>query len=115
LGRLWRLLFEHPFAKGVGLALFGIVGNVLAGAYVFEITKIDPKSGQFLDWLDTPHSRSFWALVAVITLMGLYAWRMARIETRVRRDLTDADIRARAFEKLLDPMLDAVKKDIKDG
>jgi hypothetical protein len=29
--------------------------------------------------------------------------------------LTDADIRARAFEKLLDPMLDAVKKDIKDG
>jgi hypothetical protein len=97
------------------LALFGILGNVLAGAYVFEITKTDPKSGQFLDWKDTPHSGSFWALAAVVVLVGLYAWAMARSETRIRRALTDADIRARAFEVLLDPMLEAVKKDILEG
>lgn len=29
--------------------------------------------------------------------------------------MTDADIRARAFEVLLDPMLEAVKKEIQDG
>jgi hypothetical protein len=115
LERIWRFLFEHPLAKGIGLALFGILGNVLAGAYVFEITKTDPKSGQFLDWKDTPHSGSFWALAAVVVLVGLYAWAMARSETRIRRALTDADIRARAFEILLDPMLEAVKKDIQEG
>jgi hypothetical protein len=101
LKRIWRFLTEHPLAKGIGLAVFGILGNVLAGAYVFEITKTDPKSGQFLDWKGTPHSRSFWALAAVVVLVGLYAWAMARSETRIRRALTDADIRARAFEVLL--------------
>lgn len=115
LERFWRILFEHPLAKGIGLALFGILGNVLAGTYVFEITKTDPNAGPFLDWKDTPHSRSFWALAAVIALVGLYAWGMARFETRIRRALTDADIRARAFEVLLDPMLEAVKKEIQDG
>jgi hypothetical protein len=115
LERLWQLLFEHPLAKGIGLGFFGILGNVLAGAYVFEITKTDTKLGQFLDWRDTPHSRSFWALAAVVVLVGLYAWGMARFETRVRRALTDADIRARAFEILLDPLLEAVKKEIQEG
>ena len=92
------------------MALFGILGNVLAGAYVFEIPKTDRKSGPFLDWKDTPHSGSFWALASVVVLVGLYARGMARFETRVRRALTDDDIRARAFEVLLDPMLEAVKR-----
>jgi hypothetical protein len=88
---------------------------VLAGAYVFEITRTDPNSGQFLDWKGTPHRRSLWAIAAVVILVGLYTWAMARSETRIRRALTDADIRARAFEVLLDPMLEAVKKEIQEG
>lgn len=113
--RIWRLLFDHPLAKGIGLALFGILGNVLAGTYVFEITKVDQRSGPFLDWKTTPHSTSFRALLAVVTLAGLYAWALARSESRVRKALTNAGIRARAFEVLLDPMLEAVKKDIQEG
>ena len=113
--RLWRLLFEHPLIKALGLGLFGILGNVLAGAYVFQITRTDPQSGQYLDWVQTPHSWAFWGLVIVVVLIGLYGWGMARFDTRIRHALTDADIRARAFEVLLDPMLEAVKKDIQEG
>jgi hypothetical protein len=115
VGHLWRILFEHPLAKGLGLGLFGILGNVLAGAYVFQITRTDPKSGQFLDWGQTPYSWSFWGLVTVVALIGLYGWGMARFDRKIRRALSDADIRARAFEVLLDPMLEAVKKDIQEG
>ena len=39
LERFWRILFEHPLAKGIGLALFGILGNALAGTYVLETRK----------------------------------------------------------------------------
>ncbi|HTW70232.1 MAG TPA: hypothetical protein VME47_10120 [Acetobacteraceae bacterium] len=113
--RLRRLLFEHPLAKGIGLGLLGILGNVLAGAYVFDITRSDPKSGQFLDWRQTAGSGAFWGLVAVVCLIGFYTWGMARTETKIRRALTDADIRARAFEVLLDPLLEAVKRDIQEG
>lgn len=113
--RLWRVLFEHPLIKGIGLGLLGILGNVLAGAYVFQITRADPKSGQFLDWGRTPETWSFWGLIAVVVLLGLYAWATARFEDRIRRALTDAGIRARAFEVLLDPMLEAIKKDIQEG
>lgn len=35
--RVRRLLFGHPLVKTIGLGLFGLLGNVLAGAYIFEI------------------------------------------------------------------------------
>ncbi|MCJ2056020.1 hypothetical protein MKL09_05595 [Methylobacterium sp. J-048] len=59
--------------KAVGLGLLGLLGNVLAGAYIFEITKtID--GVQRLDRSATPYSRSFWLLVIVLSAMGLYGW-----------------------------------------
>lgn len=36
--RIRRLLFDHPLLKALGLGLLGLVGNVLSGAYIFEIT-----------------------------------------------------------------------------
>ncbi|MCJ2134499.1 hypothetical protein MKK69_10610 [Methylobacterium sp. J-026] len=56
--RIRRLLFDHPLMKALGLGLLGLVGTVLSGAYIFEITTT--RDGvQTLDWSATPHSRSF--------------------------------------------------------
>jgi hypothetical protein len=115
LARLWQFLFGHPLVKGIGLALLGILGNVLSGAYVFDITKSDAKLGQYLDWHATPHSPAFWGLVAVAIVTGLCAWGIARAETITTRDLTEADIRARILGDLIGPMLIVLKKDIRSG
>jgi hypothetical protein len=94
--KMGRIIFGHPFSKAVGLGLFGILGNVFAGSYVFEITKSDHNGVQFLDWRATPHSYSFWALFVVLLLAGAYGIGMARFESRVRRALTNAAVRQRA-------------------
>ncbi len=112
--RIWQFLFGHPLAKALGLGLFGILGNVLAGAYVFEITKQGP-SGQFIDWLYSAHSRSFWLLVGVLLLMALYGWGMTRYETRVRKAVTEADALGIALAELLGPLIEVAKKDIEAG
>jgi len=57
----------------------------------------------------------FWFLVAVLVLMGLYGWGVARVERRVRKLLTNAEIRQRAYEKLLDPMLDQIAGEVGQG
>ena len=80
-----------------------------------NITKNDPQTGKYLDWSASPHSWSFWGLAAVLLLMGLYSWGAARFEAKVRKALTQADVRQRVLEELLDPLLDAVKKDIREG
>lgn len=112
--RIRQFLFGHPLVKALGLGLFGILGNVLAGAYVFEITKQSP-SGQFIDWLDSAHSRSFWLLAGVLLMMGLYGWGMTRYETRARKAVTEADALGIALAELLGPMIQVAKKDIEAG
>jgi hypothetical protein len=114
LERIRQVLFGHPLVKAISLGLFGILGNVLAGAYVFEITK-QGATGQFIGWWASPHSRSFWLLVGVLLLMGLYGWGMTRFETRARKAATEADVLGIALEKLLGPMIEVAKKDIKEG
>jgi len=114
LERILQVLFGHPLVKAFGLGLFSILGNVLAGAYVFEITR-QGSAGQFIDWSDSPHSRSFWLLVGVLLLMGLYGWGMTRFETRARKAVTEADVLGIALEELLDPMIEVAKKDIREG
>ena len=47
--------------------------------------------------------------------MGLYGWGVARVERRVRKLLTNAEIRQRAYEKLLDPMLDQIAGEVGQG
>ena len=114
--RLWQCLFGHPLIKAVTLGVFALLGNVFAGAYVFEITKSKPKLGQFLDWSATPHSRSFWALVSVLVATGLYSWGIARYEKlRVGKLLTQADIQSHVIEELLGPLIENARKDIRDG
>lgn len=112
--RIRQFLFGHPLVKALGLGLFGILGNVLAGAYVFEITRQSP-AGQFIDWLDSAHSRSFWLLVGVLLLTGLYGWGMTRYETRARKAVTEADALGIALAELLGPMIQVAKKDIEAG
>jgi len=119
--RLRVFLFGHPLIKAIGIGLFGLVGNILAGAYVFDITKPippvagTPSTGQFLDWWATPHSPSAWALLVVLVLMGLYGWGMAHFETKIQLALSNAGLRERAYAALLPTMLEAVKKDIEAG
>jgi hypothetical protein len=60
---------------------------VLAGAYVFDITGL-MDNFPFLDWRASPRSRYFWALIAILLIMGLCGWGMARFETKVRKALT---------------------------
>jgi hypothetical protein len=112
--RIRQVFFGHPLVKALCLGLFGILGNVLAGAYVFEITNQGP-SGQFIDWPDSAHSRSFWLLFGVLLLMGLYGWRMTRFETRAKKALTEADVLGVALGELLHPLIEMAKKDIKEG
>jgi len=112
--RLKNFLFGHPLAKAIGLGLFGILGNVLSGAYIFEIT--DTANGvQFIDWRDSVHSRSFCGLVVVLALMGLYGWGMARFEGKLRRELDVSELAAKALEELLRPMIRKAEADIKAG
>lgn len=112
--RFRQFFFEQPLVKALTLALFGIVGNVLAGAYVFEITKQGP-SGQFIDWWASAHSRSFWGLVVVVVVVGVYGWGLTLYETRVRKAITEAEVLGIALEELLDPMIEVAKEDIKAG
>jgi hypothetical protein len=112
--RVLRFLFAHPLAKATGLGLFGILGNVLAGAYVFDIIRLMDNVA-FLDWRGSPRSRYFWALIAVLLIMGLYGWGMARFETRVRKALTEADVLEIALQELLGPLIEVAKRDIKEG
>ncbi len=119
--RLRMFLFGHPLMKALGIGLFGLVGNVLAGAYVFDMTKPipsvagAPSTGQFLDWWSSPYSPAAWALLVVLILMGLYGWAMAHFETKIQVALSNAGLRERAYAALLPTMLDAVKKDIEAG
>jgi hypothetical protein len=87
----------------------------LAGFYVFEITKNDAQHGQFLDWRATPHTQSFWALASVLVLMGLYGWGAARFERKIRRALTENDVRERVLEEMLAPLLENAKREVRDG
>ncbi|MDP4025943.1 hypothetical protein Q8W71_25245 [Methylobacterium sp. NEAU 140] len=112
--RIGRLLFDHPLMKAVGLGLFGLLGNILSGAYIFEITKtVDGVQG--LDWTATPRSLSFWLLLVVLLLMGLYGWGAARHEGRIRRALSETDVLGIALRELIGPMIEAAKRDIEDG
>jgi hypothetical protein len=111
---LRRLLFDHPLVKTIGLGLFGVLGNVFAGAYIFEITKT-VKGVQVLDWADTAHSRSFWVLVVVLILMGIYGREAARYESRIRKGVSEANVLDIALGELLGPMIEVAKRDIKHG
>jgi hypothetical protein len=114
LERLRRLLFDHPLVKAVGLGLFGILGNVLSGAYIFEITET-VGGVQSIYWSHSLSSPSFWGLLVVLTLMSLYGWGLTRYETKIRKALTDADVLEIALQELLGPMIEAAKADIKSG
>jgi hypothetical protein len=111
-----RLLFGHPLVKTLVTSLFTILGGVLVGAYVFEITKPLPGAqGQYLDWGASTHTRTFWLLVALVILMVLHGWGMERFERKVRKALSNAELREGAFSVLLPAMMESVKKEIEAG
>ena len=53
---------------------------------------------------------AFWALIAILLIMGLYGRGMARFETRVRKALTEADVLEIALQELLGPLIEAAKR-----
>jgi len=110
VGKVSDLLFA-PLAKAIALAAFTMLGNVLTGAYVFEITK-STANEQYLDWWSSPNTRSFWGIIVILTLMVAYGWRMARFDTKIS---TQSDIRERVLGALLDPLIDAAKDEIRQG
>ena len=111
---LIRFVFGHSVARAFGLALLGIASNVLAGAYMFEITKVRD-GAQFLDWRHSPESNAFWSLVVVLLLIAAYGWGMARSELKARTAMTPSEVRDRIMERLLNSLLKAVDKQIASG
>lgn len=108
------ILFGHALVRAIAIGLFSILASVLSGSYIFEITKVDTVRVQFLDWSDSFHSVSFWALGGILLLMGLYGWRVARFEALVQKELALTQPAARAVSELLVPMIEKAKQDIKD-
>jgi hypothetical protein len=112
---LQTFLFRHPFVKALGTVVSIFLPNVLAGAYVFEITKTGPNGVQYLDWAATPHTSSFWVFLVVAAIMTLYILGVARFDRKVQSALSDADIRAQAYRHLIPALLDHYKKEIEAG
>ncbi len=115
LEKLRYILFGHPLSTAGVLGSFGILANVLSGAYTFDITRTDPKSGPYIAWSTSLHSLYFWTLVGLALLLALYGWGMARMGHQVRKAFSDDDIRDQAYQALMPTMLDRFKQDIADG
>jgi hypothetical protein len=122
VSNLADFLFGHPFPRLVGRGLSGIVLPVLAGAYVFQITRTKPGGSQFIDWLYSPNSGSFWGLVVVGVLGVVYGLGVAWYEKKVKnalveanKRLSNADLREKAYAVLLPAMLEYFKKELEAG
>jgi hypothetical protein len=106
------LLFGHPLSKAIALGVFGLLGNVFAGAYIFDITKIDGHGTQYLDWGASPHAVTFWGIVIVLLFMGMYGWGMARSDAVL---LGQADLQQKMLRDLTDTLIESGRSQIQAG
>jgi hypothetical protein len=113
-----RVLFGHPVKSFVNV-FFGLAGNVLAGAYILDITRSATGALQYPDWKATPYSPSFWGAVAVFVVFGLYSWRAAVHEAVAQAELarlqTNLDLNMQALQALLPSLIEEVKGQIARG
>ncbi len=97
------------------LTVLAILGNVLSGAYVLEITET-AAGVQFLNWAHSAKSRAFWGLAAVVVVGVLYGWRALRAEVRFRKEVTtQADIREQVLKAAMTPLLKRMEQQIEAG
>lgn len=115
MGWLNEIIFDRPLSKAIAATVLGILGNVLSGAYVFEIT--ETASGvQFINWAHSVQSRAFWWLMAVVVVGVLYGWRAFRAEVRFRKAVTtQADIREQVLQAAMTPLLKRMEQQIAAG
>jgi hypothetical protein len=112
-----QLLFENAFAKVLVPALFGIISNVLAGTYVFEITKTEGGK-TFLAWRESPNTLSLWAIVGLLVLMVFYGIKLVRREKVVSQDSrvwTQNYIADQVFKETIPELISRVNKDTVQG
>lgn len=115
MGWLNEIIFDRPLSKAIAATILGILGNVLSGAYVFEITETKDNV-QSLNWAHSPYSRAFWWLVAVVIVGVLYGWRAFCAEVKFRKAVTtDADIREQVLQAAMTPLLKRMEQQIAAG
>jgi hypothetical protein len=113
-----RVVFGYPVKSFVNV-FFSLLGNVLAGAYILDITRSAPGAVQFPDWQATPHSPSFWSAVAVFVVFGLYSWRAAVREAGIQSELerlqTDDALTMATLQAIMPTMVEEVQRRIRRG
>jgi DMSO reductase anchor subunit len=109
---LLKMLFGHPAVKGVIFSAINIATAVMGGAFVLEITRTAANGQQILDWHHSYQSPSFWWLVGLVVLMGLYSWRVARHEAMAQYE---AEQREQAFRVLGPAYIEHFRREIEAG
>jgi hypothetical protein len=79
-------LLAAPWVRVTVPIFLGILANVFAGAYIFEITRIADNL-PYLAWKETYQSIGFWCLVVIVIAAGLYARRMLAYERQRESDI----------------------------
>jgi hypothetical protein len=79
-------LFAAPWLRVTVPILLGILANVFAGAYIFEITRT-LNNEPFLAWKETYHSIGFWCLVGIAVVAGIYTRRSLAYERERDTDI----------------------------
>jgi threonine/homoserine/homoserine lactone efflux protein len=112
---LIRLAVGHPLARAIDYASLTALGNVLANVYIVDLSASTVNETQRPHWSFSLHELSFWLLVLVVLLTGLYGWATARHDRRLRRDVASADLAARAANGLFGTLLERAAEDIRAG
>jgi hypothetical protein len=112
----YKALFENAFLRAAILGAFGILANILSGAFIFEITKTNSAGVTYLQWQSFTHCRSFWCLISVLALMGFYGWGMARSDAKAQESAqAAAEFASEALRRLHGPMIEKAEADIREG
>jgi hypothetical protein len=80
-------LLAAPWFRVTVPIFLGILANVFAGAYIFEITRTS-NNQPFLAWTETHHSVGFWCLLGVAIVAGIYVRRTLAYERQREEDIS---------------------------
>jgi hypothetical protein len=73
-------LFANPWLRGGVPVCIGILANVFAGAYIFEITR-SANNITYLAWGETFNTISFWGLLLLAVAGGLFTKKLLSYES----------------------------------
>jgi len=80
-------LLAAPWLRVTIPILIGILANVFAGAYIFEITRTS-NNHSFLAWHETHRSVGFWCLLGVAIIAAVYVRKTFTYERQREEDIS---------------------------